>query len=142
MIRIVADDLGHGAAPGRILLSLPDAPVPSDLDPDAFAILCRNLIENALRHGDPAAPVEVELSAAGTLTVANDGPALPPERLSRLTARFERAEGASGGSGLGLAIANAIAERSGGRLTLRSPRPGSRSGFEAKFRLPPREPRA
>ncbi|MCB2093387.1 MAG: HAMP domain-containing histidine kinase [Rhodobacteraceae bacterium] len=142
VIRIVADDLGHGAAPGRILLSLPDAPVPSDLDPDAFAILCRNLIENALRHGDPAAPVEVELSAAGTLTVANDGPALPPERLSRLTARFERAEGASGGSGLGLAIANAIAERSGGRLTLRSPRPGSRSGFEAKFRLPPREPRA
>ncbi len=137
VVRIVADDLGHGAAPGRIRLSLPDRPVMSDLDPDAFAILCRNLVENALRHGDPAAPVEVALSAEGMLTVANDGPAPPPERLSRLTARFERAGGASGGSGLGLAIADAITERSGGRLTLRSPRPGSTAGFEAEFRPPP-----
>ena len=32
----------------------------SDLDPDAFAILARNLIENALRHGDPDEPVSVD----------------------------------------------------------------------------------
>ena len=58
----------------------------SDLDPDAFGILCRNLIENALRHGAEAAPVEVTLTPDGQLIVANEGPVVPPETLDRLTA--------------------------------------------------------
>jgi two-component system OmpR family sensor kinase len=108
----------------------------SDLDPDAFGILCRNLVENALRHGSETAPVEVTLTAGGTLTVANDGPALPPETLHRLTARFERAGARTDGSGLGLAIVAAIADRIGSPIVLRSPRPGDSSGFEATVKLP------
>ncbi len=135
--RIVAEDAGRAAAaPGRIALSLPKAPVLSDLDPDAFGILCRNLIDNALRHGAQDAPVDVTLSADGTLSVANDGPPVPPETLPRLTARFERGAAGAEGTGLGLAIAAAIAERLGTALTLRSPRPHSTEGFEAAIRLP------
>lgn len=133
--RPVADDLSRGAGPGRIRLGLPDAAVMSDLDPDAFAILLRNLVENAVRHGRADAPVEVSLLADGTLTVANDGPVLSADELGRLTGRFERAGTGGNGSGQGLAIVSAIAERTGSRLDLRSPRSSGAPGLEAVFRM-------
>jgi two-component system OmpR family sensor kinase len=140
--RVVVEDVARTGAPVRIALTLPDTPVMSDLDPDAFGILCRNLVENALRHGYGAAPVEVTLTLDGQLIVANDGPVLPPETLDRLTARFERAGASTDGSGLGLAIVAAIAERIGSPLVLRSPRGGHASGFEAIVKLPADHPDA
>ena len=134
--RLVVDDVARTGSPSRIALTLPEAPVMSDLDPDAFGILCRNLVENALRHGSDAAPVDVTLTRDGQLIVANDGPVLPPETLDRLTARFERAGASAYGSGLGLAIVAAIADRIESPLVLRSPRPGAASGFQASIKLP------
>lgn len=139
--RIVVDDIGRATAPGRIGLTVPDAAVLSDIDPDAFAILCRNLVENALRHGAENLAVEVMLTADGRLVVANDGPVVPREMLDRLTARFERANASTDGSGLGLAIVAAIANRIGSSLVLKSPRPGATSGFEASLILPTDSPR-
>ena len=137
VIRLVVEDIGRMTDPGRISLRLPDRPVMSDLDPDALGILCRNLVDNALRHGSEAAPVEVTLRADGELVVANEGPIVPPEALARLTGRFERADGNADGSGLGLAIVAAIADRIGSQLVLRSPRPGRGSGFEASVGIRP-----
>ena len=134
--RIVTEDLARAAGGGRIALTLPDVPVMSDLDPDAFAILFRNLVENALRHGAKDAPVDVTLCADGQLVVANDGPVVPPETLNRLTNRFERAAGQGDGSGLGLAIVAAIAARTGSRLEFISPRSGKTTGFAATFSMP------
>lgn len=136
ILRLLVDERQRQGPPDRLRLTLPEGPVMSDLDPDAFGILCTNLIENALRHGDEAAPVEVTLSEAGMLCVANDAPVLPPETLARLTNRFERAGSAQRGSGLGLAIVSAIATGVGADLVLHSPRPGRASGFEACVRLP------
>lgn len=138
--RIVVDDIRREGAPGRIALNLPDAAVMSDIDPDAFAILCRNLVENALRHGAENLAVDVTLTTDGRLAVANDGPVVPREMLGRLTARFERANADALGSGLGLAIVAAIAERIGSSLVLQSPRPGAESGFEASVMLPTNGP--
>ncbi len=134
--RIVVDDIGRTGTPDRIRLNLPDKAVMSDLDPDAFAILCRNLVENALRHGGQSSPAEVTLTASGQFTVANDGPVVPGETLDRLTARFERATANADGSGLGLAIVAAITERIGSHLVLQSPRPGRTTGFQVSLRLP------
>ncbi len=134
--QVVVEDLARTVAPSRIALTLPDMPVMSDLDPDAFGILCRNLVDNALRQGAVATPVYVTLTLDGQLIVANDGPVLPPEKLDRLTTRFERAGARTDGSGLGLAIAAAIADRVGSPLVLRSPRRGAASGFEATVGLP------
>ncbi len=129
--RIVTDDLSQMAGAGRVTLALPDAPVCSDLDPDVFAILCRNLVDNALRHGAEGSPVTVSLTRDGLLTVANDGPVVPGEAIARLVNRFERSGTRVQGSGLGLAIVNAIAQRIGSALVLKSPRPGQAAGFEA-----------
>ncbi|WP_158969338.1 sensor histidine kinase [Chachezhania sediminis] len=134
--RLVIDDIRRAGHADRIALSLPDAPVLSLLDPDAFGIICRNLVENALRHGTADGKVEVTLTAGGRLVVANDGVALPPDLLDRLTHRFERAASTAKGSGLGLAIVAAIAERAGGTLTFASPRPGMDAGFQAAVSLP------
>jgi two-component system OmpR family sensor kinase len=101
----------------------------SDIDPDAFGILCRNLLENALRHGAETAAVGVTLTGDAQLIVSNDGPVLPRDTLDRLTVRFERASDSTDGSGLGLAIVVAIADRIGSQLILESPRPGAFPGF-------------
>ena len=134
--RVVVDDLERASAKDRIALTLPSTAVMSDIDPDAFAILCRNLVENALRHGAENAPVEVILTDDGHLIVSNDGPVLLRQTLDRLTSRFERGDASADGSGLGLAIVAAIANRIGSSLFLKSPRPGESSGFQASLRLP------
>ncbi|WP_135451280.1 sensor histidine kinase [Tabrizicola caldifontis] len=134
--RLIVDELARVGGPGCIRLTLPATAVLTDLDPDAFAILLRNLIENALRHGRADCPVDVVLSGDGTLIVANEGPVVPADDLARLTQRFERAKSGATGSGLGLAIVRSIAERTGSSFEIRSPRAGGDSGFEAIYRIP------
>ncbi len=136
VVRIIIDEMARATPAGRIALTLPDGPVLSDLDPDALGILCRNLIENAIRHGGAAEPIDVSLLQDGTLRVANAGPVVPKEKLEKLTGRFERAGPNTTGSGLGLAIVAAISERIGSQLILNSPRAGKEDGFEVCIRLP------
>ncbi|MDZ4309462.1 MAG: ATP-binding protein [Cypionkella sp.] len=133
--RLIIEDMQRATAT-QIRLVLPDQPVLSDLDPDAFGIICRNLVENALRHGTPASPIDVTLAQDGRFRVANDGPLVSPQTLSLLTRRFERGGSGAEGSGLGLAIVAAIADRISTRLILASPRSGTTSGFEAALTLP------
>jgi two-component system OmpR family sensor kinase len=133
---MIVSDLDRGAMQGRLAMHLSETPVMSDLDPDAFGILCRNLVENALLHSACRTTVDVTLSRDGMFCVANEGPTLSPDILERLATRFERAGSETEGSGLGLAIVAAIAERADSELVLLSPRPGHSSGFEARVRLP------
>lgn len=130
---LVRDMTVSADSAGRIDLTLPETTVLSRIDPDAFAILARNLIENALKHGTRLEPVQVTLSADGVLCVANAGPIVPPDLLARLSEPFERGQAQASGTGLGLAIARAIATGTGGRIDLRSPREGRHDGFEARF---------
>ena len=120
-------------SPGRVVAEVPNVPVISRLDPDAFAVLARNLIENALVHGSQA-PVEVSLSPDGVFAVTNDCDPIPPDVLATLTMRFERAGARSSGSGLGLAIASGIAKGLGEVLSLKSPVKGDR-GFRVALKL-------
>jgi two-component system OmpR family sensor kinase len=135
ILRLVVADFAF--ARGRLGLQMADAPVLSDIDADAFAILARNLIENAVKHSPAGSAVQVVLRD-GHLRVLNDGPALAPDVLGGLTARFARGTTGSDGSGLGLSIARAIAEGSTGQLNLLSPAVGRPDGFEAVFTLPMR----
>lgn len=122
-------------APGRLRLQLPEHPLTSFLDPDAFAILARNLIENALKHGSDAHPVEVSLASDGTLRIVNSGNVVAPEDLARLRTRFVRSKTEALGSGLGLAIVEAIAAGANIELHLRSPATGRTDGFEAELNV-------
>lgn len=133
--RILTDDLARNAGAWPIMLTLPETPVMSDLDPDAFAIVFRNLIENAQRHGSRSDAIRVSLTQGGVLSVSNAGPCVAAQSVALLTGRFERGSARHEGSGLGLAIVAAIADRVGATLTLKSPRPGQSDGFEATVDL-------
>jgi two-component system OmpR family sensor kinase len=130
---VVSEMTADAGNAGRVELVLPDVPALSHIDPDAFAILVRNLIENALKHGSRQEPVRVALSADGVLRVANAGPTVAPDLLARLSEPFERGRAQADGAGLGLAIAKTIAAGTGGRIELLSPREGRQDGFEARF---------
>jgi len=132
ILQMVLADFARSAS-GRIVADLPKVPVPSRLDPDAFAVLARNMIENALVHGTDR-PVTVTLDAEGTFAVTNDCDTIPIEVLSTLTMRFERAGAQGSGSGLGLAIAAGIARGLGTDLVLRSPVAEGR-GFAVALKL-------
>jgi two-component system OmpR family sensor kinase len=134
ILSLVVHDFVHGPDAGRVTLALPDAAVMSHMDPDAVAIVARNLIENALRHGQ-AGPVQVRLGTDATLTVDNDSPVIPPQQLASLTGRFVRGASGGDGSGLGLAIVQTIAGRVGSDLHIRSPIPGQTAGFRAAILL-------
>jgi two-component system, OmpR family, sensor kinase len=133
ILKMVADEMRAGS---RLHLTIPLTPVLSVIDPDAFAVLARNLIENALRHGTPDKPVIAALTSDQVLTVSNDGPAVDPTTLDRLRKPFERGTSPAPGTGLGLAIVEAIAKGSGTNLELFSPAPGRIDGFMARARLP------
>lgn len=137
-LRLVCSDLVTAPqCAERLIVRVPTSGVfMSPMDADAFAILARNLIENALKHGDDDTPVEVTLTDAGVLRVANICPIVPPEDLTRLTRPFERGATRAKGVGLGLAIADAIAKGVGGTMDLSSPIEGEPNGFEVLVHLP------
>jgi two-component system OmpR family sensor kinase len=131
---MVIDDFRRTDQAFRLRISLPhQGTAPSPMDPDAFAILARNLIENALTHGDASAPIDIVLLPDTTLIVTNGGTVVAPDKMARLTQRFERANSRRIGAGLGLAIADEIARGAGQRLDLTSPAPGRKDGFEARL---------
>ena len=115
-------------------------------DPDRLLQAVRHLVENALCHAKARVVLSAGLAANGELsvTVADDGPGLPRERLDTIFSPFARlAESREGGEGkrcpgLGLAFAREIVDAHGGRLWAESPDGG---GARFHIALPRREPR-
>jgi signal transduction histidine kinase len=88
-----------------------------------------NLLDNALKFSPPGGTVTLGgdlKDGAVRITVADDGPGMPPSDLARATERFFRADTARNtpGSGLGLALVAAVAGLHGGMLTLVNGEPG------------------
>ncbi|MCB8874016.1 ATP-binding protein [Acidisoma silvae] len=99
------------------------------LRPDAIRRAITNLVDNARRHAPHVAVGIAYLSASMVeVTVDDDGPGIPQERLETVFRPFESGE-ASGGHGLGLTIARDIVRAHGGEIILsRSPLGGLRAG--------------
>ncbi|MBC2688769.1 sensor histidine kinase [Pseudomonas kielensis] len=131
----VVDEWNHSSG-HRIELQLPtQASVYSAIDPDAFGILLRNVIENALKYGAADQPINVSLTNQALLRVTNGGPTVPESALQQLTDRFVRGNNQASGSGLGLAIAKTIVQGVGASMTLTSPAKGRADGFEVSIQF-------
>jgi two-component system OmpR family sensor kinase len=104
---------------------------PATVDGDAasLAILLSNLVDNALRYTPAGGRIDVCVGNADgvpTLTVADDGPGIPPEDRERVFDRFYRGAGNDEpGSGLGLSIVKRIADAHGASIALDVPATGS-----------------
>jgi len=122
---------------GRIRLTSDLAgPVLREGTADAFAIVLRNLIENALLHGRVREPVEIHLTEAGNVRIRNGAPALAEAELAAVRKRFSRGRTMAAGSGLGLAIAERLLAQMQASLVLTSPIPGRIDGFQADIVFP------
>ncbi len=106
-------------------------------DPAALRRAVTNLIDNALTYGDAARVHAVRVETHAVLTVADDGPGLPPDELETVFEPFQRGERSrsrqTGGAGLGLAVARQAARAAGGDVSLRN---RSGGGLEAVLILP------
>lgn len=103
-------------------------------DRQALERVLRNLLGNAARHTPEGTNIVVAArptNGAIEITVADDGPGIPPELLDRVFDRFQR--GSGGGTGLGLSIASQLVELHAGTLEVDS---GPDSGTTFRFTLP------
>ncbi len=124
------------------LLTLPEPPPQIEVPGVARLLrrLVRNLLENARRYGQAAAPdaIVLALRVDGThvtLTVCDRGPGVPEAWRERIFEPFLRLPGASessGGVGLGLALVRSIAQRHGGSVRC-TDREGGGACFEVRL---------
>ena len=101
-------------------------------DPDQLTRAVRNLTDNAARHACTTVTIALtELEHAAVLSVADDGPGIPPDQRQHIFERFVRLDEArtavTGGAGLGLAITRDIIRRHHGTIVVDPDHtPGSR----------------
>jgi two-component system OmpR family sensor kinase len=125
----------------NLLISKVPAPFPSVTgDRDLLSLAVYNLVENALKFtsGDEAVEVRaLEDGKAIVIEVADSGPGIPSEELSKIFEELYRGANARGieGSGLGLALVQRIVEMHGGQIDVRSTQDDPR-GTVFTLRLP------
>ena len=128
----LADRADHA---GVTLVVRTDEGVELPLRPRMLRVVLENLLANSIRYAGQGSTCTIEL-AGSSLSVADDGPGVPPADLPRLFERFYRGDQArtSRGTGLGLAIVKHIVTSAGGEVEAAS-KPGEglsiRIGFPA-----------
>lgn len=106
----------------QLVVNAPSTPVVADMDSRRIERILRNLVSNAIEHGE-GKPIEITIGSndsAVAVTVRDHGVGLRPGEAALVFTRFWRADPArartTGGTGLGLAIALEDARLHAGRL--------------------------
>jgi signal transduction histidine kinase len=118
-------------------LAVPDHPVLVKGDARLLSEVLSNLIDNALRYGNPGGHVTlmVETGETTRLSVQDDGPGIPPEERTRIFERFYRLQNSdSDGCGLGLSIVDEIARLHNATVEVTSGANDRGSRFSVVFR--------
>jgi signal transduction histidine kinase len=121
------------------IVEVPDG-LKAPIDPDDLSEAVGNLIENAARHARHAVTITGgRKDTASIVTVADDGPGIPEDRLTEALRRGGRLDERGSGAGLGLAIVTDIVESWGGTLVLENADPGLSATvrFESRARSLP-----
>ena len=120
--------------PGKdIAADLPERPVIFAGEQQDLEEIVGNLLENAVKwsRASVALALSEEPGNRLVITVADDGPGIPPERAAEALKRGRRLDERMPGTGLGLSIVAELVNEYGGRLTL-----GGRRGSH-RVALPP-----
>jgi signal transduction histidine kinase len=110
------------AGTGREVHFEPDPGLPQILaDPDRFAQVLTNLVDNAVRHGEGQVRVTAARATEGAglveVVVEDEGEGISPAIRKRVFTKFWK-HGTRGGSGLGMYIAHGLVTAHGGRISI------------------------
>lgn len=107
----------------RLSLRQPATPLAAKVDPLRFQQVVRNVMANAIKFSPEGGALDVraQLTPQGEvhISVADQGPGIPPAELEKIFDAFvqsSQTKDGSGGTGLGLAICRKIIEIHGGRI--------------------------
>lgn len=101
---------------GKKIDIVSDSAIQLNIDESLLEMVMSNLLSNAIRYSASQVTVAaLSNENTVTITVADDGPGIAPQDLTRIFNRFFK--GKNGQTGLGLAIARAAAEAIGGTLS-------------------------
>jgi len=120
LIRDVVDALPWAA---NVRLNIDDGLPELRADGARLRQVFRNILENAIRHGGKDVAIEVHVrqeADAVEVSIADNGPGIPPEVRSKIFDKFFREDPERGGSGLGLTMVKAIVEAHGGNVRCES----------------------
>lgn len=121
-------------------LDLPEAPVEGRWSLPELSRLVWNLAANAVKFGSRGGRVAIRLVDAGpwvSVSVHNQGPAIPAPMRERIFVPFSRLDERVSGWGLGLSLVKACAEAHGGNVEVQS---DAESGTTFTVRLPREAP--
>ena len=106
----------------RVIIEVPPEASEVQADPAKIQDVVRNLVENAVNYSPDGAELRLSAARVGdriNLTIADSGPGIPPQDLTRVFERFYRVDKSRsrpGGTGLGLAIVKHLVELHGGEV--------------------------
>ncbi len=129
-------DNGH-----KVVVELPDAPLPARADAEKLRQVFSILVDNALRYSPDGGTITVGAAVSDDtveVTVSDEGIGIPQADQEQIFRKFYRGADAelrvgAGGTGLGLFIARGLVTAMGGRIWVAS-REGEGSSFS--FELP------
>ena len=131
-----------GGGRHAVLVDLPPDLPRALADRRRIVQVLNNLIANASRHSPESLPIRIAAERDGvhvSISVADEGHGVAPERLPHLFRKYSRfaggdSEGPLAGAGLGLAICKGLIEAHGGRI--RATSAGAGQGTRFAFTLP------
>jgi two-component system sensor histidine kinase KdpD len=138
LVGATIERLERTLAAHRVQTHLPaDLPL-VNVDGGLIGQVLGNLLENAAKYTPPRTTISISAEPGPdeiVVSVADEGPGLPPGEEERIFDKFHRAapEGAQGGVGLGLSICKAIVQAHGGTISAENLPAG---GAVFRFTLP------
>ncbi|BFU45025.1 sensor histidine kinase [Krasilnikovia sp. MM14-A1004] len=126
-LRALVGQVGQDLGSPRVVVTVPDAPVPAYCDGGRTLQVLANLIGNGLKYSAADAPVEVTVRSTAQavhVDVRDHGRGIPADELELVFEKFYRVEDpmtmSTSGTGIGLFLARRLARAMGGDVTVES----------------------
>jgi len=121
LVSVVADALRRQSKELPLSIRIDESVPLVSVDFILMVQVLTNLLTNAARHTPAGTAIQLSVERSGngiSITVADNGPGVPPDELPHLFETFFRGKKATtGGVGLGLSICKGIVEAHGGKIT-------------------------
>jgi len=131
----VCDDISDTGF--QVSLKIDDETLPCNCRPVALRRALNNLVENAAKYGGEARVTMTKRGDAIVVTIDDEGPGIPEDRLEDVFKPFVRLETSrsreTGGTGLGMTVARTIIRAHGGDIILSNREEG---GLRMEVTLP------